>query len=100
MPTTGHRVATARRATKETSIEVSIDLDGTGAGELKDLAEPGDALAGANLAYFVSMQPLSDWSAVRCDSVSAPYVWAIAVVAIGIVVMFSTLGTLNGSMLT
>ena len=30
-PTTAHRTATAARSTKETSIEVSVDLDGTGA---------------------------------------------------------------------
>ena len=31
---TGHRTATARRATKETSIDVAIDIDGTGVTEV------------------------------------------------------------------
>ncbi len=30
------------------------------------------------------MQPLSAWSEVRCDSVSPPYLWGLAVVAVGI----------------
>ena len=33
-PTTAHRTATAARSTKETSIEVSVDLDGTGVTEV------------------------------------------------------------------
>ncbi len=36
------------------------------------------ALAGTSLIYFVSMQPGSAWTEVRCDSVSPPYLWASA----------------------
>jgi hypothetical protein len=44
----------------------------------------GWALAGASFLYFTAMQPLSAWSEVRCDSVSPPYLWSLAVVAVGI----------------
>jgi hypothetical protein len=47
----------------------------------------GWALAGASLFYFVSMQPASAWSEVRCDSVSSPYLWGLAVVAAGIALL-------------
>lgn len=41
-------------------------------------------LGGASLAYFAAMQPASGWHEVRCDSVSPPYLWGLAVVAVGV----------------
>jgi hypothetical protein len=44
----------------------------------------GWALAGTSFVYFAAMQPPSGWSEVRCDSVSPPYLWGLAVIAVGI----------------
>ena len=44
----------------------------------------GWALAGTSFAYFAATQPGAAWAEVHCDSMSPPYLWALAVAAVGV----------------